>query len=111
MNSKTQCSAEQPTATQTDAAKIAKATQKPGQTKEQTRLIALGIQKGIAEYKKSAKIKQREADKAKKKKQQTSQQVEPQAKDESTIIVNKNNSLPWILLVVSWDAFAAYFIF
>ncbi|MCA2486923.1 MULTISPECIES: DUF2956 family protein, partial [Vibrio] len=33
--------------TQTEAMKIAKATQKPGQTKEQTKLIAQGIEKGI----------------------------------------------------------------
>ncbi|MEF1163713.1 DUF2956 family protein, partial [Vibrio parahaemolyticus] len=37
--------------TQTEAMKIAKATQKPGQTKEQTKLIAQGIEKGIAQYK------------------------------------------------------------
>ena len=43
--------------TQDEAMMIAKKTQKPGQTKEQTRLIALGIQKGIADYKKSAKNK------------------------------------------------------
>lgn len=41
--------------TQTEAMKIAKATQKPGQTKEQTKLIAQGIEKGIAQYKKTAK--------------------------------------------------------
>ena len=38
--------------TKADAAKIAKGTQKPGQTKEQTKLISQGIEKGIAEYKK-----------------------------------------------------------
>lgn len=32
-----------------EAERVAKATQKPGQTKEQTRLIALGVQKGIDE--------------------------------------------------------------
>ena len=34
------------------AEKLAKATQRPGQTKEQTKLIAQGIQKGIEQYKK-----------------------------------------------------------
>ena len=34
---------------------IAKGIQKPNQTKEQTKLIAQGIQKGIAEYKKQQK--------------------------------------------------------
>ena len=33
-----------------DAMKIARGTQKPGQTKEQTKLIAQGIQKGIEIY-------------------------------------------------------------
>jgi len=98
--------------TQDEATAMAKKTQKPGQTKEQTRLIALGIQKGIAEYKKTAKNKQREADKAnkKKKKQQTSQQSQQQPKDEAAVVVNKNNPLPWGLLVLSWAAFAAYFL-
>ena len=41
--------------TQEEALQIAKKTQRPGQTKEQTRLIAQGIQKGITEYKKAAK--------------------------------------------------------
>ncbi|MBT0328128.1 DUF2956 family protein, partial [Vibrio campbellii] len=41
--------------TQTEAMKIAKSTQKPGQTKEQTKLIAQGIEKGIAQYKKQQK--------------------------------------------------------
>ena len=38
--------------TKEDALKIARATQRPGQTKEQTKLIAQGIQKGIDHYKK-----------------------------------------------------------
>lgn len=40
---------------QQEALKIAKATQKPAQTKEQTKLIAQGIEKGIALYKKQQK--------------------------------------------------------
>ncbi len=52
--------------TQTEAMKIAKSTQKPGQTKEQTKLIAQGIEKGIAQYKKQQKERNRQADKAKK---------------------------------------------
>ncbi|MES9999711.1 MAG: DUF2956 family protein, partial [Candidatus Thiodiazotropha lotti] len=38
--------------TVTEAMQIARATQRPGQTKEQTKLIAMGIQKGIDQYKK-----------------------------------------------------------
>lgn len=33
--------------TQQEALKIAKATQRPGQTKEQTKLITQGIEKGL----------------------------------------------------------------
>lgn len=44
--------------TQQEALKIAKATQRPGQTKEQTKLITQGIEKGIALYKKQQKEKQ-----------------------------------------------------
>ena len=35
--------------TQQEAMKIAKATQKPGQTKEQTQLIAQGREQGLAQ--------------------------------------------------------------
>lgn len=41
--------------TQTEAMKIAKATQKPGQTKEQTKLIAQGIEKASLNTKNSKK--------------------------------------------------------
>ncbi|MGR8942442.1 MAG: DUF2956 family protein, partial [Gammaproteobacteria bacterium] len=49
--------------TQEEALKIAKGTQRPAQTKEQTRLIAQGIQKGIDLYKKQQKEKARELNK------------------------------------------------
>lgn len=92
-----------------EALAIAKKTQKQGQSKEQTRLIAQGIQKGIAEYKKTAKAKQRQADQAKKKLQK---QKEAQKQQEQTInaepISNKNNPLPWGLLIASWLIFALY---
>jgi hypothetical protein len=51
---------------QQEALGIAKATQTPGQTKEQTRLIAKGVEKGIAFYKEQQKQKAREQDKARK---------------------------------------------
>jgi hypothetical protein len=92
-----------------EALAIAKKTQKPGQSKEQTRLIAQGIQKGIAEYKKSAKAKQRQADKFQKKQQK---QKQPQDTPEVEVIEEpieaKSNVLPWGLLVASWVIFALY---
>ena len=45
-----------------EAMKIARGRQLPGQTKEQTRLIAQGIQKGIEQYKKQHKARVRERD-------------------------------------------------
>lgn len=92
-------------ATQDEALAMAKKVQKPGQTKEQTKLIALGIQKGIAEYKKQAKSKQRNADKAKKKKS-TINNVEHDISEQQ----GKSHSslLPWGLLALSWIGFISY---
>ena len=99
---------------QQKAMKIAKATQKPSQTKEQTKLIAQGIEKGIALYKKQQKERSRQADKAKKKSQkdkQQSQALQNQEAVEATVEVgdSSNNKLPWGLLALSWIGFAAYF--
>lgn len=94
--------------TQDEALVMTKKVQKPGQTKEQTKLIALGIQKGITEYKKLAKSKQRDADKAKKKKILVSD-TEPEintSDSEST-----TRLLPWALLVLSWIGFISYHFF
>lgn len=52
---------------QEEALKVARSIQKPGQTKEQTKLIAQGIAKGIELYKKQQSAKSRERDKARKK--------------------------------------------
>ena len=49
---------------------IAKGIQRPTQTKEQTKLVAQGIQKGIALYKKQQKSKAHELDKLLKKAKQ-----------------------------------------
>lgn len=91
--------------TQDEATTMAKKTQKSGQTKEQTKLIALGIQKGITEYKKQAKAKQREADKAKKKK---SPMNELELQDNTTDTKSTTSILPWALLVLSWIGFVSY---
>lgn len=52
---------------QAEAMRIAKSTQVHGQDKEQTKLIAKGIEKGLALYKRQQKAKARERDKARKK--------------------------------------------
>ena len=91
-----------------EALAIAKKNQKQGQTKEQTRLIAQGIQKGIAEYKKSAKAKHRQADKAQKKIQKQKLQNNQSSEIVDPTPESDNKPLPWILLVASWALFAGY---
>jgi len=92
--------------TQDEALMMAKKVQKPGQTKEQTKLVAQGIQKGIAEYKKLTKSKQRDADKAKKKKAPVlEKEPEPQTTNQKTT----TTLLPWCLLAMSWLGFICYY--
>ncbi|WP_086982680.1 DUF2956 domain-containing protein [Vibrio aphrogenes] len=96
--------------TQQDALTVAKSIQKPGQTKEQTKLIAQGIEKGIALYKKQHKEKLREADKLRKKQSQNafkSAQDLPAHTEESSPR-SQPTLLPWLLLLVSWVGFISY---
>ena len=99
--------------TQTEAMKIAKATQKPGQTKEQTKLVAQGIEKGIALYKKQQKEKSRQASKAKKKaqKEKTAQPISESGvhiETTETAQTASGSRLPWILLILSWIGFISF---
>jgi hypothetical protein len=101
--------------TVTEAMQIARATQRPGQTKEQTKLIAMGIQKGIDQYKKQHKAKLREMDKRKKQKEQRSKlsdaEVDTQADSADGMQQSTKPILPWVLLTVSWLMFASYLVF
>lgn len=100
--------------TQQDALAIAKATQKPGQVKEQTKLIAAGVEKGIAEYKKREKAKARERDKARKQQQKAKSATSSNDDGSDTSYIEPEsqfNSLTWSLLgllILSWALFAAY---
>jgi len=85
-----------------DAMKIAKGIQKPGQTKEQTKLIAQGIQKGIAEYKKQQKSKAKDLDKLKKKLNQQQQSAVPEGIPADEAKTCKSPKLAWALLVLTW---------
>lgn len=67
--------------TQDEALAVARATQKPGQTKEQTRLIAQGIAKGIEQYKRQQSAKARDRDKARKRYQKIQSQGSPASDD------------------------------
>ncbi|MCK4841434.1 MAG: DUF2956 domain-containing protein [Methylococcales bacterium] len=97
--------------TQDEAIKVAKATQRPGQTKEQTKLIAQGIEKGIDHFKKQQKSKTRELNKKLNKVslKLSSADQKPELAS-SPQVVYKQSFLAWILLVVSWLGFAAYFL-
>ena len=95
---------------QDEAMQIARGTQRPGQAKEQTKLIAQGIQKGIEKYKKQQNAKARELDKKLKK---AHQQVTPPEAHEVEIqerVAHKQHWLPWGLLAITWLAMAAYWI-
>ncbi|MCG3862458.1 MULTISPECIES: DUF2956 domain-containing protein [unclassified Photobacterium] len=97
--------------TQAEAIRIAKATQKVGQTKEQTRLVAQGIQKGIEQYKKQQKAKAREQDKLKKKVSRSKASNEADTPSETITtetVIYKHNKLAWGLLIASWVGFAVY---
>ena len=89
----------------TDAMAIAKGIQKPAQTKEQTKLVAQGIQKGIELYKKQQKPKARELDKLLKKARQAKVETNTTEEEKEP---HTSPKLPWVLLLVSWLGFAVY---
>jgi pyridoxine/pyridoxamine 5'-phosphate oxidase len=91
-----------------EAMKIARGTQKPGQTKEQTKLIAQGIQKGIDIYKKKQSEKARELDKKLSKASALRESHETSTEQVLEPVVVKGNKLPWVLLALSWLGFVVY---
>lgn len=95
-----------------EAMQMANATQRPGQSKDQTKLIAQGIEKGITQYKKQQKEKARSANKAKKQSlKKKANQVDPlSVENASDKDKAQNNFLPWIILVTSWIFFGGYII-
>ena len=93
--------------TRDEAMRIARGRQRPGQTREQTKLIAQGIQEGIKQYRKQQSAKGRALDrKLKKVRQQDAssgvREIEVQEK-----MVYRQHWLPWALLVISWLVMAA----
>jgi hypothetical protein len=98
---------------QNEALRIAKGTQKKGQTKEQTKLIAQGIEKGISEYKKQQKVKARDRDKQRKKSlsanaNSVTTDTQDLAESNSTGLSRRLSlfsALPWLLLLASWGYF------
>ncbi|CAM4027416.1 DUF2956 domain-containing protein [Shewanella aquimarina] len=96
--------------TKDEAMKIAKATQKPGQTKEQTKLIAQGIEKGIAEYKKRQKSKARDRDKQRKQVLKEKQRQPVEQLSEPRQETPTSRKLPWLLLALSWLGFIGFYL-
>lgn len=97
-------------ATRDEAMRIARGTQRPGQTKEQTKLIARGIKKGIEQYKQQQNAKARELDKKLKKVRQQRAAPEAEQVEVQEKVVYKQHWLPWALLVASWLAVAAWWL-
>ena len=95
-------------AIQDEAMKIARGTKRPGQTKQQTKLIAQGIKKGIEQYKKQESAKARELDKKLKKANQPSESPEDPRIVIQEKVIYRQHWLPWVLLIVSWLVMAAY---
>jgi sucrose-6-phosphate hydrolase SacC (GH32 family) len=93
-----------------EAMRIARGTQRPGQTKEQTRLIAKGIQNGIEQYKKRQSAKARELDRNRKKVKQQIKSPETREIVVEEKLIYRQSRLPWILLVLSWLLFAVYWL-
>ena len=94
-----------------DAMKVARATQKPGQTKEQTKLIAQGIKKGIEIYKKQQNEKARELDKKLNKVSALRGTNETSTKQVVESVVVRGKLLPWVLLALSWISFVVYLLY
>ncbi len=97
--------------TQEEALKIAKGTQRPAQTKEQTKLIAQGIQKGIDLYKKQQKEKTRDLNrKIKKTASQKEQSIKSDDNEIQEEIIYRQHWLPWLLLFLTWLGAGIYFL-
>jgi hypothetical protein len=97
-------------ATPDEALRIARGMQRPGQTKEQTKLIAQGIRKGIEHYKKQQSARARELDKNLKKAKQQFDSRDTHEVPVRETVVYRQHWLPWLLLGLSWLAVAAYWL-
>ena len=96
---------------QEEAYKIALGIQRPGQTKEQTKLIAQGITKGIDLYKKQQKSRAREQDKLRKKSlKERELGTNTNSEEDDPGIIYRQHWLPWALLLLTWVGLASYFL-
>jgi len=95
--------------TQDDAMKVAKATQRPGQTKEQTKLIAQGVEKAISLYKKQQKEKSRELNRRLQKASKAALASEHDSEEKTQVVIYKQSAISWWLLLISWVGFVVYY--
>lgn len=93
--------------TKAEALAVAKGTQRPGQSKDQTRLIAQGVQKGIDIYKKQQNAKARELDRRLKKVSAQTGQVQVETQE---VVHIQQAKLPWVLLILTWLGILIYVI-
>ena len=99
--------------TREEGLRIAQSTQRPGQTKEQTKLIAQGIQRGIDLYKKQHKAKARELDR-KLRRLEEGQTTEVALVGDSAQVAPAPRGwqlLPWLLLALTWLGIGIYLTF
>jgi len=96
--------------TSDEAMRIARGTQQPGQTAEQTKLIAKGIRKGIEQYRKQQNARSRELDRRLKKAGRTTAPAETATTGLEVEVVYRQHWLPWVLLVLSWLAMAVFWL-
>ena len=94
--------------TREEALTMAKATQRPGQSKEQTKMIAQGIEKGIDHYKKQQKAKAREKDKQRKKEEYQTATESAEQNPAKSEIRYRTPWLPWALLLITWAGIGLY---
>ena len=94
--------------TREEAMKIARANQRPGQTKEQTKLIAQGIQKGIDQYKRQQKAKARELNKHRNRLSREKSGDDKNERNTPGRVRYRHHWLPWLLLALTWISIAIY---
>lgn len=87
---------------------IARSLQIPGQTKEETKTIAQGIQKGLEHYKKQQSAKEREVDKQLKKIKRSNKSNDQDEEVLAAQVHYKQHWLPWLLLSLSWLVIVGY---
>lgn len=95
--------------TKAEALKLAEGYAPAGQTKENTKLIAKGVQRGIEQYLRQHSEKSRNLDKRAKQLKKNLDSLSAQAAEETVVEpAQKSAVLPWCLLLISWILFAGY---